>query len=143
MGDLYSIDEGAGVYFNLADEYDTPNDAETAASAVGHPGVAMLRSIYLALPAVFSDELSAAKAAKVSELTAEGDIRCLDLSPAFQSVVVASALDLALKRNSLESEGKDLADIGEAYRDAQSDIDALTSLPAVYSYNVVTDPSWP
>ncbi len=64
MGDLYSIDEGAGVYFNLADEYDTPNDAETAASAVGHPGVAMLRSIYLALPAVFSDELSAAKAAK-------------------------------------------------------------------------------
>ena len=143
MGDLYSIDEGGGEWFNLAAEYDTPLEAEIAAAAVGHPGVAVPRVAYLASPSQLSAELAGDIERKIGELTAEGNRRCVVVSPAFVSVKNGMATGLGIKASSLTAEGGAYVAVAQAYADAVPVIRALPNTAAVDAYDVVTDPAWP
>lgn len=143
MSDLYSIDEGGGQWFNLADEFDSALDAQTFATSIGHAGTAVLRSVYLAEPVIVAHALDDDKVLKILELTAEGDRRCLLVSPLFESVLASMALGAAVKLSSLEMLGIDYVNVGTAYAAAVPVILALPNEAAVDAYNVATDPSWP
>ena len=143
MGDLYTIDEGGGTFWQPVPEFDTSNDAETFAAGYGHAGTAILRSTYLAGPEQQAIDLEVAKQNKIRDLVIEGNSRSEAVNISFKLVRLGLAIGQSTRATSLEADGVSWVAVANAFAVGTVEINALTTVNDVDNYNVVTDPPWP
>lgn len=139
----YYMDQGGGTAVFLAPEFPDPASADAFANSIGVFGTPVEQSAWESSVTVLAAQLGVAKFEKLAQLKAEGDRRSLLVNLAFRDVIAGYALGVAVKNNSLENEGKDWRDVGDAWAAAVATIVAFTDINDVINYDVVNDPSWP
>ena len=143
MADLYSIDEGAGVFWHPLPEFDSANEAETFAADNGHAGTAELRATFVSSATHQAQLLEQAQGEKLAELTVEGDRRSVLVNVAFVSVITGYSVSQAFTMGAQTSDGADWVAVADAWEAAVITIAGLPNAAAVIAYDVVTDPAWP
>ncbi len=143
MGDLYTIDEGGGAFWQPVPAFDTANEAEVFSAGFGHGGTAILRAVFQASAPQVNAQADTARGGQLIALQEEGNRRTALVDQKFTSVVALAALGDAIKMASFEVLGADGLAVADAYEVGITELDALTTAAAVNAYDVVNTPPWP
>lgn len=131
--DRYVAVDGLVVNY-LGPRFESIEDAIEFADAIEVLGVVQLQADYLLSANALSEQLSTLIGILLLALREEGNRRCRLVNKQY-SIDAAFALYIAGNTSGIGG-------IAEVVDNTVAIIDALASIPAANSYNVITDPAW-
>lgn len=143
---LWYMLQNDGTAIQLAEEYDTAQEADDAANELEIYGTPIEATVWQSGSEVTGIQLKQAKFLKILELRREGRKKLRQAAPSLDdaqymidSAIMVSAM---VKTADLTTDGLMIKQIRNKFLLARQAIKQLTDKAAVQAYNVETDPGW-